>query len=151
MTDEAGADNRRNRMKKLSMCTGGDSLKELDALQRRLQALFSGSGGTEEWNPVLELSEGASSYLINVDLPGVEKSDVEVCVEDGHLLISCLRRHENSNLDYARYVRSFQLPGEVIRAKISAVFGEGSLVVRLPKGGAETHGPESRRRKVPVS
>jgi hypothetical protein len=24
-------------------------------------------------------------------------------------------------------------------------------VVRLPKGGAETHGPESRRRKVPVS
>ena len=133
------------------MSTGEDSLKELDALQRRLQALFSGSGGAEEWNPVLELSEGDSSYHINIDLPGVEKSDVEVSVEDGHLLISCLRKHESPNLDYARYVRSFQLPGEVILAKISAVFGEGSLLVNLPKGEAETHGHESRRRKVPVS
>ena len=138
-------------MKKLSIRSAANTLRELDALQHRLQALFSGSGGTEEWNPVLELSEGESSYLINVDLPGVEKGDVEVCVEDGHLLISCSRKHENLDLDDARYVRSFQLPVEVIATKISAVFGDGILVVRLPKGGAAPPVFECRRYTVPVS
>lgn len=138
-------------MKKLSMRSAANTLRELDALQHRLQALFSGSGGTEDWNPVLELSEGENSYLINVDLPGVEKGDVEVCVEDGHLLISCSRKHENSDLDDARYVRSFQLPVEVIATKISAVFGDGILVVRLPKGGAAPPVFECRRYTVPVS
>jgi HSP20 family protein len=138
-------------MKKLSMRSAVNALRELDALQHRLQALFSGSGGTEEWNPVLELFEGESSYLINVDLPGVEKGDVEVCVEDGHLLISCSRKHENLDLDDSRYVRSFQLPVDVIGTKISAVFGDGILVVRLPKGGAAPPVVEGRRYTVVVS
>lgn len=142
-------------MKKLSMRSAANTLRELDALQHRLQALFSGSGGAEEWNPVLKLSEGENSYLINVDLPGVEKGDVEVCVEvcveDGHLLISCSRKHENLDLDDLRYVRSFQLPVEVIATKISAVFGDGILVVRLPKGGAAPPVFECRRYTVPVS
>jgi len=138
-------------MKKLSIRSAANTLRELDALQHRLQSLFSGSGGTEEWNPELELSEGESSYLINVDLPGVEKGDVEVCVEDGHLLISCSRKHENLDLDDARYVRSFQLPVEVIGTKISAVFGDGILVVRLPKRGVATPVFGGRRYTVPVS
>ncbi|CAM9698751.1 unnamed protein product, partial [Ectocarpus fasciculatus] len=103
----------------------------------------------------LDLVENEASYSIHADLPGVNKDDVEVNIEDGILTISAHKenRHEENTdtvhymeRSYGMYQRSIRLPKNVKPASVSATVQDGVLEVTLPKGSL----PAAAAVKVPV-
>jgi HSP20 family protein len=84
----------------------------------------------------------ADTYDIEIDLPGVNKNEIELKIEDDYLTINAIRRtkEEVKEEDYylceSRYgliSRSFVLPKDVDRDKISANYEDGRLYISLEK------------------
>jgi HSP20 family protein len=93
----------------------------------------------------VDISEDDREYLIKAELPGIEKDQFKVTVEDGILLISGERETEKENntrkyhrveRSYGSFLRSFSLPDDADGAKIKAEFKNGVLNVHLPKSEA---------------
>jgi HSP20 family protein len=102
--------------------------------------------------PLVNINENDTGYVITLELPGVEKKDVDVSVDGKELVVlaeradkveseGLLRREIRSE----KYRRSFTL-GETIDAEsIKAKLENGVLKITL------TRKPESVGRKVDVS
>ena len=104
------------------------------------------------YSPLINVSETESNYLVIMDLPGVEKKDVEIKVSDGFLTISGERKivnqdSENNRVRYesahGAFSRSFELSTDIIVDKIKAKFKNGVLTITIPKA-AEVK-PEVRK------
>ena len=94
------------------------------------------------YSPLMNVSETESDYLIMMDLPGVEKKDVEVNLSDGILTVSGERKtsergDENNCIwyetSYGTFSRSFDLTTDVIEENIKAKFNNGVLSITIPK------------------
>ena len=116
-------------------------------LRDALPATEAGASGAFQWRPVVDISETPKHYVIKVELPEVDKEDVDVTVENGLLTISGERRYENEEEDetrhrvermYGRFSRSFALPPDIDEQAISAKTRNGLLKVRIPKAEAVT-------------
>lgn len=128
-------------------------LSPIEMMRREMDRMFDdivpfsrgfGNGGTrmELWAPDTDVSETEDEYTISVDLPGINKKDVEVSYKDNRLTISGKREHEEEEekKDYLRreryqgsFTRSFTLPSEVKEEDIKAKFKDGVLKVDVPK------------------
>jgi HSP20 family protein len=95
-----------------------------------------------DWAPAVDVAETPREYLIDVELPQVDKDDVKVSVADGVLCIEGERKRAKGEKDtkyhrveraYGCFVRSFALPDDVDEEKLRADFKEGVLSVHLPK------------------
>ena len=95
------------------------------------------------WAPRVDIFESDADYGITVELPGVEKNDIALNVEDGHLIISGERRtfSEEDGRKFRRqerlhgkFERRFALPEDVEIDAIKAEFNNGLLGVSIPKG-----------------
>lgn len=102
--------------------------------------------------PPVDIYETDNSLAVIVDLPGVQKDDVDIRVDQDILTIKGkvkyeapkdLIRREFGLLDF---FRQFQLTDEVDQAKISAESKNGVLTVTLPK--AEKAKPRQVKVKV---
>ena len=121
--------------------------REMDELQNRLATalgsnLFNRSGTVADWAPPVDVVENEKEYTISVELPGIQKENVKVTVEDGTLTISGERKFEQEQKDkkyhrteraYGTFVRSFAFPEDADPAKVIAEFKDGVLQVRLTK------------------
>jgi HSP20 family protein len=102
-----------------------------------------------EWVPVVDVMETDEEFQISAELPGVEKKDVKLSVENGVLLISGRREQEEEKgkryhkieRAYGSFARSFTMPDVVDEQKVTAEFKNGVLTVRLPK--SEKASPKS--------
>ena len=95
-----------------------------------------------DWRPTVDISETRKHYVIRVDLPEVDKEDVNVSIENGMVTISGERRFEKEEDTetthrvesmYGKFSRSFTLPADVDETDISAKSKNGVLKVRIPK------------------
>lgn len=94
------------------------------------------------WMPLADISENKDSFLINVDLPGIDKKDVKISYTEGQLTISGERKQEKETNNstyhrversYGKYYRSFNLPKEIKADNIDAEFKNGQLMITIPK------------------
>ena len=108
------------------------------------------------YSPLMNVSETESGYLIMMDLPGVEKKDVNVNLSNGILTVSGERKtSENGDdnnhiwheISYGAFSRSFELTSDIVEEKIKAKFNNGVLSITIPK--AEEIKPAVK--KIPVS
>jgi HSP20 family protein len=100
------------------------------------------SGKGLDWRPNVDISETRADYLIKVELPEVEKDDVDVSIDNGLLTIKGERKfvkedetetqHRIESM-YGMFSRSFTLPSDADEASISAKSKDGVLKVRIPK------------------
>lgn len=139
-----------------SSLTRWDPLSELEQLNRRLAgyldlwrqgpSLFDG-----RFTPPADIEESDDSYLVDIELPGVRKQDLDIEIAGRRLTVrgerkekervGILRRRERT---VGRFQYEVTLPGAVDDAGIVASLDEGVLTVRVPK-------PESERpRRIPV-
>lgn len=98
--------------------------------------------GTETW-PRVDVLEGDNEYTLRADLPGMEKDDIKVTVENGVLSITGEKKeekHEKKNDKYAyfersygSFSRSFNLPEHVDGQNIDANYRNGVLELKLKK------------------
>lgn len=114
---------------------------ELDRFWERPRLVF-GEGETRlGWWPRLDVFEKKGQLVIKADLPGMQKDDVEVAIEEGDLVLRGERKEETEveKEDYFRsertwgaFFRRVPLTFEVDPAAVNATFKEGVLEVTLP-------------------
>ena len=84
----------------------------------------------------------SDTYDIEIDLPGVKKEDIELKIEDDYLTVNALRRTKKEVKENDYYLcesnfglisRSFVLPKDIDRDKISANLENGRLYISLEK------------------
>ncbi len=94
------------------------------------------------WAPAVDLIDKKDKFVAKVELPGVEKKDVKLSLNDGNLTIQGeIKKEEETQKEdyyyreraYGNYSRTISLPGEVEKEKISAKFKNGILEITMPK------------------
>lgn len=103
--------------------------------------LFRGSADGS-FMPRVDITEDKDSVTLQAELPGMEKDEIRVVVEDGVLIISGEHKQKSEEKDrdfvrteraYGSFSRSFTLPDYVDAEKISADYKDGLLNIALPK------------------
>lgn len=128
--------------------TRWDPLSEMRALARRMERTFEPMlEGTFEgpllqvWPPV-DVYEDKDEVVFRAELPGIERKNVEVVLEDSTLTLRGERRLEREEKRenyqriesaYGHFSRSFSLPSTIDRDKVRADMKEGILEVHVPK------------------
>ena len=103
-----------------------------------------------------DIKDEGDHYLLEADLPGFKKEDVNIDIDDGYLTISATRKSEYEDKDkkgnyircersYGSYTRSFSLDG-INTENIGAELTDGVLKVTLPK--EEKTLPKTRRLEI---
>ncbi len=101
-----------------------------------------------EW-PLVDVSETASEVQVKAELPGMDKEDVQLTIDEGFLTIRGEKKMEEKEegKNYRRvecfsgsFLRSIPLPADVEPAKAEASFKKRILTVKLPKKGAPSGG-----------
>ena len=97
------------------------------------------------WVPLADLSETDDAYVVKAELPGVNKDQVNVQLQDRELVISGeipepengngSRRHRSSRRTGQFELRTY-LPGDVNADAVTAQLSDGILTVTVPKSEA---------------
>ena len=94
------------------------------------------------YSPLMNVSETQCDYLVMMDLPGVEKKDVDVNLKNGILTVSGERKTSEKNDEnnhiwhettHGTFSRSFELTSDTREEKIKAKFNNGVLNITIPK------------------
>lgn len=135
---------------------GWDPFRDLENLHRDMNKLFdlsyspwsevSGDSLTAgySWAPAVDVQDKKDKLIVKAELPGMEKDDVKITVENNYLTIRGDKKHEEEKEDkeqgyyhrecsYGTFQRSIALPNEVDTAKINAEYKNGVLKVTLHK------------------
>ena len=93
--------------------------------------------------PAVNTIEKDNQYLLEIAVPGMDKKDFEIEIQNDLISISSISKQEkevNDNLNYNRqefnynsFHRTFSLPKEVDQSKIKAIYSNGILTITLPK------------------
>ena len=116
-------------------------------LRREIDRLFEDTFGRDSaragWSPAVDVREDSTEICLEVELPGIKPSDVEVTSENGILTIrgdkqSTSRennegRYHVTERSYGSFTRSFQLPNGIDERRIEAEFTDGLLLIHVPK------------------
>ena len=99
-----------------------------------------------------DIREKDDKYLIDIDLPGYEKENIKIKVEEGYLTIQATMNTENETEEKGKFVRkerytgscsrSFYIGEEVRRNDIKASFKKGILSLEVPKFDEKQKLPE---------
>jgi HSP20 family protein len=123
-----------------------EPFRELEQLQEHMDRLMQttwsplGTGNGGIWMPVTDIEETEDAWVIEAELPGVDKKDVNVEMRDSELIISgeikekerkgILRRQTRKTGEFEYRVT---LPGQSDADHIEANLHDGVLTVRVPK------------------
>lgn len=129
-----------------------DPLRDLLVLQDRMNQVFAdathqrartGTGTDSEiepadWFPAADVYESAGEYLVAIDLPGIERSALDISLEDNRLAVRGERVVQDGGKQRlerpaGRFLRRFDVPATVEAAEITAEYKDGVLNIRLPK------------------
>ena len=93
--------------------------------------------------PAVNTIEKNNQYLLEIAVPGMDKKDFEIQIQNDLISISSVSKQEKEvkdNLNYNRqefnynsFHRTFSLPKEVDQSKIQAIYSNGILTITLPK------------------
>src|SRR5262245_58925853 len=134
---------------------------DFQTLQERFNKIFQDSTlahfGREEamgsWTPLCDIYEEGDNIVVKAELPGLDRNDIDVQVENNILTLRGERKREkevkSENLFrteryYGSFTRSFTLPVTVDTEKIRADYRDGVLQVTMPKV------EEAKPRKIKV-
>ena len=114
-----------------------------DEFNRFFEGFGNGLGAVEEhFTPAIDIRETDDAYIVEADVPGMKKEDVQIEVTDDVLTIRGERKdeHEEKRKDYHRierqyggFRRSISVPGEIKHDAVKAKFDDGVLRITLPK------------------
>ena len=120
----------------------------LSRIQRQMSEMFDHFADNDEsvtnisWVPRVEVSEHKDKYQLSVELPGIDKKDVHVEVQNNTLSISGEKESAIEDQDenyhirervYGKFNRTFELPSRIEADKIDAKYNNGVLNLAIPK------------------
>ena len=128
-----------------------DPFRELSTMQDRINRIF-GDAYTRrydddltqrgEWFPAVDIYEnGNEEIVLKAELPGLQREDIDLRVENNTLTLRGERKRETDvkqeqyhrvERSYGAFSRSFSLPSRIDTEKVRAEFKEGVLSITLP-------------------
>lgn len=100
-------------------------------------------GHERRWSePLVNISDNEKSYIIDMAVPGKEKEDFDININEKLLTISCEKKEETCKSDnkysrqefcYCHFTRSFKMSDDIDTEHISATYERGILKLVLPK------------------
>jgi HSP20 family protein len=131
-------------MRGLVAWTGIESLqREMDRLLDRIARLKGAElPALGDWVPSLDVAETGDSLVATLEVPGLERQDIQIALQDGLLTIKGEKRREpEARYHHAEracgvFVRTLRLPAAVDGARVTATVKNGLLTLTLPKTSA---------------
>ena len=134
---------------------------DLDRLHHQMHKLFDDLNGEESeegigrgaWVPRVNINERQNDFVVTADLPGINKDDISINLENNMLTILGERKFEidekkdnfhRVEKQYGRFSRAFRLPNTVDDKGVGAEFKDGELTVTLKKR------EEKKAREIPI-
>jgi HSP20 family protein len=131
-------------------------VKDLEGLKKEMDDLFERFSDWRpslrlrekgDWVPSVDSSETEKEIIIRAEIPGVEKEDIDVSLENKTLTIRGEKKTEHEENEenihrverrFGSFMRSIELPAEVDADKVSATYKGGVLKLKLPKVKSQT-------------
>ena len=128
-----------------------DPFRDLNMLQDRMNRMFDDAGrtwrtdepaATTTWSPAVDIFETEGEIVVKAELPGMERKDIVLNLENNVLTVRGERRFAKETKDdnyhriersYGTFSRSFSIPATVDEEKIRADYRDGVLKIVLPK------------------
>ncbi|HVP58289.1 MAG TPA: Hsp20/alpha crystallin family protein [bacterium] len=114
----------------------------LDEFYGRMSPSQSQESFEGDWCPVLDIAENENDVTAAIELPGLEKDDIKVSIEDDVLTVTGEKKQESTEntkdyrkveRSYGYFKRSVKLPSSVEPGKVKAAYKDGVLRVTMPK------------------
>ena len=122
----------------------------LDRLHHEMHRLFDDLSGSEneeelsssEWTPGININERKDDFVITADLPGIQKKDISINLDNRVLTMGGERKFEKDDKkdnyhrvekSYGRFCRSFRLPDTIDDNTVKAEYKNGELTITLKK------------------
>ena len=93
-----------------------------------------------DFSPKVDISETDESFNFQFAVPGMNKRDLSIEINKGHLVVSGERKFNNKDENFhsiengfGKFTRSFQLPDDIDENKISASHKNGILNISVKK------------------
>lgn len=140
-----------------------DPFRELRSLQDEMNRLFMTnlSRGSDRdgfasgaWSPNVDIFENKDNLVLEAELPGMSREDIDLSIENNVITLSGARKFEKKDegdnyhrveRSYGSFTRSFTLPQTVTAEGATADFKNGVLRVSLPKR------EETKARKIEIA
>jgi len=132
--------------------TRWDPFRDLGILQERMNRVFEDAAvrgwkndepsATTSWSPAVDIYETDSEIMVQAELPGVDRKDIALQLENNVLTLKGDRRFEKETnqenyhrieRSYGAFCRAFTIPTIVDEDKIRADYRDGILKIALPK------------------
>jgi HSP20 family protein len=131
------------RWKNRGELTPFSALRDLESqFGRMFEDMWEGGAAGRMWTPAIDLSETDDGYILEADVPGMKKDDLELVVVDNLVTIKGERKHQSEarregyhrfERQYGSFQRTFEIPGGFKADAVNATFENGVLKVTLPK------------------
>jgi len=139
-----------------------DPVGELDRIRREIDDMFDPAARRffsdglfdREFSPAMDVVENEDGFLVSVDLPGVNREDLDISVADNVLTIKGEKKDSREHKEgkffrkeswEGSFQRTLALPQGVDTGKIDAKMRDGVLALSLPKR------EEAKPRQIAVS
>jgi HSP20 family protein len=121
------------------------------SLQREIDRLFEdftrgfGGQGNGSVMPSIDVTETDKEIQIAAELPGLERKDVDISIEDNVLTIRGEKKVEREEKDeknknyrlaersYGVFYRVIELPSGIDPSQVQATMSKGVLTIKIPK------------------
>jgi len=132
-----------------------DPLQELLELQERMNRLFDETLGRERleepavlhgtWVPVADVFETPDTYIVEIELPGLGRDEIEIQAQADQLVVRGERRASRTTRPevfhrlerrHGPFARAFRFPEEVEPDRVGAEFADGLLRLSVPKAAS---------------
>jgi HSP20 family protein len=109
-----------------------------DATQRRGRENAADEVEGADWYPAADVYENEKSYIVAVDVPGIDRSTLDISVDDDTLAIRGNKpdvdaTQHRTERPRGKFLRTFSVPASVDQKGIKADYRDGVLQVHLPK------------------
>lgn len=101
-----------------------------------------------------DIKEKKGNFLLTIDLPGYEKEDIKISIDDGYLNIHAKTNSNKEEKEEGKIVRkeryfgecsrSFYIGKDISEEEINASFKNGTLKLEIPKKEEKKQLPEKK-------
>jgi len=107
--------------------------------------------------PLADVVETEKEVVAKIELPGVDKKDIDLKITENMLGVKAEKKHEaevkkkgyfRQERSYTGFQRAFSLPKKVVADKAQAEFKDGVLTVTMPKQKKEIE--KEKVKKIPI-
>jgi HSP20 family protein len=114
-------------------------------MEQMMEALAHGvdpSRASAAWVPPVDIYETTESIVLALEVPGVERADLEIVVQGPYLRVAGIRRQpagagcrrwHQMEIDYGPFERVVALPEEIDPERVRASYVDGFLRIEIPR------------------